>query len=254
MSQNRRRGRRTAFIIVAAVLLLAAAMGGGLYSYEWWLDQPVNPVTADGSPEIMVMDLSVARKSYQGRLVKPGWRHRTFWTRPPMEISYAFGGKDGVPATRFETKASGSIYGRFTDIDLGDYPSLAWSWFIEKPIESNVDERTREGDDHPARLFIIFGDSTGESHYVEIIWSNKLFKAGEYKYVGDFPHYVANGGNENIGRWIEEKVDLLDIYRTTTKRTDTPRVKFIAIFCDSDDTGTSSVAYFSKVWLAKAGE
>ena len=249
MSAHRKSGGRIALLAVLALFVSAAAVGGSLYSYQWWLDQPVNPVTADGTQAVSIMDFS------QTVAIDPpasGWRHRKFWTRPAMQITRAE--KDDVPAARFETDASGSIFGRFTDIDLGDYPSLQWSWFIEKPIDSDVDERTREGDDHPARLFIVFDDSTGESHYVEIIWSNKLFKAGEYKYIGDFPHYVANGGNENIGRWIEEKVDLLDIYRTTTKRTDTPRVKFIAIFCDSDDTKTSSVAYFGKVWLAKAGE
>lgn len=157
-------------------------------------------------------------------------------------------------ALRCETDASGSIFGRFTDINLGDYPSIAWTWLIEKPIESTLDERTVEGDDHPARLFIAFDDTEGARHFVEIIWSNKLFKPGEYKYIRDFPHYVANGGNSNVGEWHEEKVDLLGIYRTTTKRTDTPRVKFISIFCDSDDTKTSSIAYFGKVWLVKSGE
>ena len=249
MRQSRRRGRRTAFIIVAALLLLAAATAGGVFGYQWWLDRPVNPVTADGSATVTVMDFS---KEFAVEPPAPGWRHREFWTRPPMSITQAV--KDGVTAARFATDASGSIFGRFTDIDLGDYPSLSWSWFIEQPIESGIDERTREGDDHPARLFIIFDDSDGGRHYVEIIWSNKLFKEGEYKYIGDFPHYVANGGAENVGSWIEQKVDLLGIYHTTTKRTDTARVKFIAVFCDSDDTKTSSVAYFGKVWLEKPGE
>jgi hypothetical protein len=46
---------------------------------------------------------------------------------------------------RFETRDS--------DIDLAAYPMLAWCWFIELPIRSALDERTREGDDHAARLF-----------------------------------------------------------------------------------------------------
>ena len=249
MTRTQRRGRRTILVIAAAALLLTAAIAGGLFGYQWWLDRPVNPVTADGASTITVMDFS---QEFAVDPPAPGWRHREFWTRPPMTITQAT--KDGATAARFETDASGSIFGRFTDIDLGDYPSLLWTWFIEKPIESDIDERTREGDDHPARLFIAFDDSAGGRHYVEIIWSNKLFKAGEYKYIGGFPHYVANGGNENIGRWIDEKVNLLEIYHTTTKRTDTPRVKFIAIFCDSDDTKTSSITYFGKVWLAKSGE
>ncbi len=247
MGERKRPGRRLILLTLLALCVAVAGMAGGLYAYQWWLDQPVNPVTSDGSPHVTVMDFS------QPFAIDPpatGWRHREFWTRPPMTITQTV--KEEVPAARFETNASGSIFGRFTDIDLGDYPALQWTWFVEEPIESVLDERTVEGDDHPARLFIIFDDSTGERHYVEIIWSNKVFEAGEYKYIGTFPHYVANGGNENAGRWIEEKVDLLAIYRETTKRSDTPRVRFIAVFCDSDDTKTSSIAYFGKVWLAKA--
>jgi hypothetical protein len=37
---------------------------------------------------------------------------------------------------------------------LAAYPVLAWRWYIELPIRSPPDERTREGDDHPARLFL----------------------------------------------------------------------------------------------------
>jgi Protein of unknown function (DUF3047) len=37
---------------------------------------------------------------------------------------------------------------------LAAYPMLAWRWYIELPIRSPIDERTREGDDHPARLFL----------------------------------------------------------------------------------------------------
>jgi len=33
---------------------------------------------------------------------------------------------------------------------------------------------------------------------MEIIWGNKL-KAGDYKYVDRFPHYVADGGDDKIG-------------------------------------------------------
>ena len=34
---------------------------------------------------------------------------------------------------------------RAVDIDLAAYPMLAWRWFIELPIKSPLDERTREG-------------------------------------------------------------------------------------------------------------
>jgi hypothetical protein len=205
----------------------------------------VNVLTANGEPVAVVMDFATP---FPLNPLPPGWYHRTFWTRSPMEISFAT--KDGVPALRCETHASGSMLFRHVDIDLADYPRLAWRWFIEVPIDSPLDERTRAGDDHPARLFIAFKTAMGEDRRMEIVWGNRL-KAGDYKYIDKFPHYVANGGNENIGRWHAEEVDLQGIYRHMWRDGAPARVIDVALFCDSDDTRTQSIAYFADVVMKR---
>jgi hypothetical protein len=125
-----------------------------------------------------------------------GWYHRTFWTRWPMQMAFAV--KDGVPALRFETRSTASMLFRHVDLDLADYQFLIWRWYIEQPIDSQLDEHKREGDDHPARLFLVFRTATGEERRMEIIWGNKL-KAGDYKYIGGFPHYVAAAATRTFG-------------------------------------------------------
>lgn len=224
---------------------LLAASAGGVAALAWWrAGQPTNPLTAGAGTVISVLDTS---QPFSLEPPPPGWRHRTFWRVPPMRLSFATA--DGVPALRCETNASGSIYGRHTDIDLARFPRLDWRWNVEVPISSERDERTREGDDHPVRFFLEFADTAGTRHRMEIIWANRAFKRGDWKYIGTFPHYVADGGLENTGRWRDETVDLLELYRTFTRRTDTPRLTFLAVFCDSDDTGDRSIAYTSSVRL-----
>jgi hypothetical protein len=39
---------------------------------------------------------------------------------------------------------------------------------------------------------------------MEVIWGNRL-KAGEYKYISGFPHFVADGGDDRVGRWLDER-------------------------------------------------
>jgi hypothetical protein len=56
-------------------------------------------------------------------------------------------GEGGVQSMRFETRDSASMLVRHVDIDLAAYPTLAWRWYIELPIRSPLDERTREGDE-----------------------------------------------------------------------------------------------------------
>ena len=65
--------------------------------------------------------------------------------------------------------------------------------------------------------------------------------------IGSFPHYVANGGRANVGRWHREVVDLAEIHRTLWGDPTNSRLVDIGIFCDTDETGGESVAYVSDV-------
>ena len=165
-------------------------------------------------------------------------------------MSMAFAVKDGVPSMRFETHDSASMLFRQVDIDLAAYPMLAWRWYIELPIRSPLDERTREGDDHPARLFLRFETDRGEKRAMEVIWGNRL-KPGEYKYIGGFPHFVADAGDDRVGRWLDEKIDLARVYDEIWKDAAPAHLVDIAVFCDSDDTHTASISYFAYVRLER---
>ena len=226
-----------------AVIIVALAAAG-----VWFMrpDENENPLVAGAGDAVTVLEFS-ALSGFD--TLPSGWNHRKFWFTPAMQLSLKT--HVGVEAVRCKTDGGGSILGRNTDIELEAFPLLSWAWFIEQPITSEVDESTEAGDDHPARLLIRFDDSAGKRHYVEIIWSNRKFKPGDYKYIDDFPHYVANGLDENIGRWHHQQVDLLEIYRATSGMKDNPRVRMIAIFCDSDNTGGQSSAYFSDVKMLR---
>lgn len=228
------------------LVIALACVAGGLAAYRLLIpDTPTNRLVADAGGTITIFDTSTPMPLEP---TPPGWRHRKFWFVPPMKVSFV--AKDGVPALRCETSAGGSILGRHTDIDVARFRHLTWRWLVEVPIASARDERTREGDDHPVRFFLEFRDTSNGAHRMEIIWANSAFKRGDWKYIGAFPHYVADGGNDNVGRGREESADLLDIYRAISKRTDAPRLSFFALFCDSDNTGGRSVAYTSSVRLS----
>jgi hypothetical protein len=211
---------------------------------------PVNPVLAGNQSTVTLMDFASPPTLAP---LTPGWWQLGFLTKPKMEISFVE--KDTIKALRCETNGSGSIFGRHTDIDLESFPILTWSWLVEQPVVASASEVEVEGDDHPARFLLQFSDREKRDRYMEIIWSNGAFKTGQWKYIHNFPHYVANGGNaasgENINQWFNEKVDLLELYRTAFKLSDTGRLINISIFCDTDDTGSKSIAYFANVRLQK---
>ncbi len=206
-----------------------------------------NVLVPDGSASFEVMDFS---EPFPLDPPPPGWKHREFLTRSPAEFS--FSAKAGVPAIRIATNDSASMLFRHVDVALDVYPILAWRWYVEQGIDSPVDELTAEGDDHPARLYLVFEGADGETRAMEIIWGNQALRAGDYKHIKGFPHYVANGGEENLGRWHREAVDLTEIYRELWKDPAGARLVDIALFCDSDETDGQTVAYFAEVRVERA--
>jgi hypothetical protein len=248
MNRARRGQGLPARIVGVFVLCLAAAAltacGGG---------QRLNVLVSDGSPSLVVMDF---RQPLALDPLPDGWRHRAFFRTDPMQISFV--SKEGRPSIRLATHNSGSMLYRFTDLSLDQYPTLGWDWFVEQPIASDVDETTKAGDDHPARLYLKFRSASGETHAMEIIWGNRKLRAGDWKYLesfwsrSSFPHYVARGGDENAGRWHDEKVDLRALYRKNWGDPAGASLQEVALFCDTDATGARSVAYFSAVRVTRA--
>jgi len=230
---------RARYFLIGLVALIAAA---GLIGWHFFGGRG-EVLKPDGGPVVTLMDFG---QPFPLDRLPSGWRHRNFWTRSPMTMAFAV--KEGVPNMRFETHDSASMLFRHVDIDLAAYQMLAWRWYIEVPIRSPLDERTRDGDDHPARLFLRFATDRGENRAMEVIWGNRL-KPGDYKYIGGFPHFVADAGDDRVGRWFDEKIDLARVYAKIWKDAASAHLLDIAVFCDSDDTHTASVSYFDYVRL-----
>jgi hypothetical protein len=214
--------------------------------------QRLNVLVPDSSASVVVMDF---RQPLPLDPVPDGWRHRLFFRTDPMQISFV--SKDGRPAIRLATHHGASMLYRYTNIPLQGFPLLHWDWFVEQPVDSDIDETTKAGDDHPARIYLKFSAPEGE-HAMEIIWGNRTLRKGDWKYLksfwtgSSFPHFVARGGSENVGRWHDEDVDLRALYRQQWGEPGAASLVEVALFCDTDTTGGQSVAYFSKIRLDRA--
>src|ERR1700747_2524984 len=91
---------RARYIVIGGVALIAAA---GVIGWHFF-DGRGEVLRPDGGPVFAVMDFG---QSFPLDPLPFGWRHRKFWTRSPMTMSFAV--KDGVPSMRFETHDSASL-------------------------------------------------------------------------------------------------------------------------------------------------
>ena len=83
-------------------------------------------------------------------------------------------------------------------------------------------------------MFFRFLTDQRENRAMEVIWGNRL-KPGDYKYIGGFRHFVADAGENRVGRWLDEKIDLASVYAEVWKDAAPAYLVDIAVFCDSDD-------------------
>ena len=225
------------FLFLCAVAILA--VGG------WWVSRSSgfdtdSPLVENGSPIALLEGLDTDN-------LPSGWVHRKFLTVKAAD--YELIQEDGTSTLRCSTSNSASIFARDTQISVDAMPMLSWQWKVTQPIESDVDEATKEGDDHPARFFLVFSNDTGARKAMEIIWSNKKYAPGDYKIIGEFFHYVANGLDENVGAWHSQTVDLRQIY-ADIGGTGQATLQTLGFFCDSDNTGSKSEAIFRHVVLS----
>lgn len=229
------------------VIILFGLIGAGYWAYGWWRGKAFDtgaPLLAsaalDGRIELIDGDLDVDD-------LPQGWVHRRFFNVTATD--YKLVEIDDRRAMHCSTDNSGSILARDVDVKLSEFSLLKWQWKIEKALQSELDEDSQEGDDHPARFFVMFKNADGSRKVAEIIWGNQKYQAGDYKIIHGFHHLVANGLDENVGIWHEQSVDLEALYERIGGVDVDPSLGLLGFFCDSDNTGGSTSAYFSDIRL-----
>jgi len=121
--------------------------------------------------------------------------------------------------------------------DLGRYPVLAWSW---RPVEfpKGSDERKAKTNDSALAVYGVFPYRMGTVRAVKYIWS-EIVPVGTPELASNMgltQVSVLRSGTAGVGRWMDERVELLDNFRKRFGVSDTPRPGGIAVLTDADDT------------------
>jgi hypothetical protein len=189
--------------------------------------------------------LYVARFS-QGDL--GGWKSKTFFglTR------YALTNENGRTALHARSDAAASGLYREMSIELGKTPILNWTWQIGN-ILAGADERTRAGDDYPARVYVIFsgGMMFWRTRAINYVWSSKrpVGSGWPNAFTGNAYMIAVESGSERAGRWVEERRDVLSDYRHAFGE-EPGLVDAVAIMTDTDNTGATATAWYGDIWFS----
>ncbi len=182
-----------------------------------------------------VIDLGLSSKFYEGGKIPKGWKLRKHFGYP-KGANARWVVDDGVHAVRLHSKDALTFLEKKVNIDIREFPIVTWKWKVEN-ILYGIDEKTKEGDDHPIRIFFVFEpDESKQSlwfrtkrfiyldrihghpmggRFTEYLWSSHLH-SGEIINDPGKPWQklmVIEGGSQNIGKWLSYKRNLYEDFK-----------------------------------------
>ncbi len=171
-----------------------------------------------------------------------------------------------------ESRASASAIVYRRTFNIYENPRLHWRWKVTQ-LSDRGNPKKKAGDDYPIRVYVMFQydpdrASLGESliykatkaiygkypphSTLNYVWTganiSERFIASPY--TGKAYMVVLERGNEKVGQWVEESVNVLEDYRKAFGK-EPPAMAGIAVMSDSDNTGTNAEAYLEFIEVGK---
>jgi hypothetical protein len=182
-------------------------------------------------------------------------------------------GTNSILTATTDASASGLIF--TNTFNVKDYPIVRWRWKVDH-VFTNGNATIKEGDDYPARVYIIFEYDPDKAGFgtrakyglakkiygeypphssLNYIWANRDHKKGVIvsPYTSRSRMIPLQSGSTNAGIWITETVDILKDYKKAFKEAP-PLKASLAIMSDSDNTKESGTAHFDFIEVLKRPE
>ena len=178
-----------------------------------------------------------------------GWKTKVF----AGTTIYTLDRTDDKAALRADSSAAASGLYREIKVDLGKTPILHWTWKIEQVLPG-ADERTRAGDDYPARVYVVFsqGMRFWRTRAINYVWSNRqpLGSSWPNAFVGNARMVAVESGSSRAGSWVSERRDVRADYRRLFGE-EPGSVDAVAIMTDTDNTRATATAWYGDLWFGE---
>uniref|UniRef100_A0A831XF66 DUF3047 domain-containing protein n=1 Tax=Geobacter metallireducens TaxID=28232 RepID=A0A831XF66_GEOME len=179
-----------------------------------------------------------------------GWEEQTFKGKTKTAYTLVRDGERTVLRADSRGSASGLI--NKVGFDPRQQPLLRWSWKVNGILKKG-DERTKGGDDYPARIYVVFPRTFfWQTRAINYIWANRLPKGATIPnvYAPKNVRMVAvESGGANAGKWITEERNVYEDYQKLFGE-EPPRAGAVALMTDTDNTGEEAVAWYGDITLS----
>lgn len=180
--------------------------------------------------------------------LRPAWEAKVFKGRTDYRVVREVTGN----VLRAESHGVASALILRQQIDLRKFPVLSWRWKVQNVLAKG-DARTKDGDDYAARVYVVFPHwFFPKTRAINYIWANKLQSgtALPNAYTSKAIMIALESGEEHAGKWMLESRNVYADYLAIFGE-EPPLAGAIAIMTDTDNTGSSAVAWYDDIRLRK---
>ncbi len=193
----------------------------------------------------MAMVILNATSAQPGRL-PDGWQLKVNRGTPDITLI----GEPSGHVLRFKSYKSSFALERGVDVDVNQFPLLAWTWKVSE-VPAGGDFRRSATDDQAAQVLVAFADR----RILTYIWDSSAPK-GVWQSASSIPlvrifALVCRSGREELNQWLPETHNLGEDYRKVYGRPPV-RVKGIRLQINSQHTGSSAESYFGDISFRSA--
>jgi len=192
------------------------------------------------------------------------WHVHLFGDKPPSSYSATL--HEGQSCLLMESNNSASFLVLNQEFNVYEYPKILWRWKVSNVYRKGDSSRT-DGDDYPARLYIMFPYDPDRISFMEsfkyhvalaiygppvpgssinYIWDNRVTNATiiPNPLTSQVQMIPVSAGPSLVNTWQTYTVDIVRDYRKAFGY-DPPPLATLAVMNDSDNTGESSKSWIS---------
>jgi len=189
-----------------------------------------------------------------------------------VQTRYTLVDDNGTTVLRADSEKGASGLSRPLRINPAGLPWLRWRWKISNLIET-ADLRTKDGDDFPARVYVMFDYPLERLPFFErnklrmaralfdpnlpaatlcYVWDGKAAAEtiASSAYTDRVKVIVVESGAGRVRQWVDVERNIARDFRAAFGE-DAPAVTAIAVATDTDNTGTFATAYFGDISFNK---
>jgi hypothetical protein len=182
----------------------------------------------------------------------PGWAVQEFAGDAAVELVRS----EGRAALRLRSDRASFALHRDVIVDLRQHPVLTWTWKVTQ-LPSGGDVRAPGRDDQAAQVYVVFPrwpSPRTTSDVIGYVWDSRapVGTTLAHPRAKNVRIVVLESGPARLARWVQERRDVAEDYRTLFGGTP-PRVGKVAVMIDSNDTRSEAEALFGDLTFSRPG-